>query len=392
MGEKSLKHAQLITFGFILSLFIAQPLIIGVSAQGQGSGPGPGSGHMTPPNRDEQGSIWINTDIITIMASDSFPSFHFWFANDENGSYAKFLAQYISIIEFEDANDDGAYQTSEILNFAPLAAYEWSVQTGSETDSEGAISEIWLKYTKGGSNIGGMMDGMGMPHNYPGQGAISEYEDVTLQIWAHIYLEDYDGSVSNSSGVSATYTVEGSSELKMDIEIGNFPFSSETASVALEVLLRENMDGNMYQHMFETREMTRNATANSNMNWSTPSGNETRFEQRNQTCTQKIDIVNTESGSLEGFFSWLDVATITWPGGIVETVDVSASYVVTGAGLSVYLSYPHFDGGSVLHDPSIGVYEESAPPAGVVEPDYILIFGIGIIAILAIGVAFLRKR
>ncbi len=369
-----------------------------VSAQGQGSGPGPGSGsdsgsgNMSPPTHDQEGSIWINTDVITIMASDSLPSFHFWYATDNNGTYAKFLAQYVSIIEYEDQNEDGAYQTSEILNFAPLAAYEWTVQTGTETDAEGAITEVWMKFTKGGSNIGGMMGNQSMPHDYPGQGAVSKYEDVTLQIWAHMYLNDYSGSVSNSSGVQATYVVGGSNELKMDIEIGNFPFSSDTASVALEVLLKENLDGNMTRHMFETREMTRNATANSNMNWSTPSGNETRFQAMNQTHTQKIDIVNTETDALQGFFSWLDVATITWPGGSVETVDVSASYVVTHAGLSVYLSYPHFDGGSILHDPSIGVYEASAPPAEVVPTDYLLIFGIGIIAILAIGVAFVRKK
>jgi len=361
--------------------------MVEVSAQGQG----PGHGSMDPPSRDEQGSIWINTDIITIMASDAFPSFNFWYANDENGSYAKFLAQYVTLIEFEDQNEDGTFQTSEILNFAPLAAYEWTVQTGTETDSDGAITEIWLKYTKGGSNIGGMMDGMGPPHDYPGQGAIDEYEDVTLQIWAHLYLDDYDGSVSNASGVHATYTIGGSTELKMDIEIGNFPFSSETASVALEVLLKENLSGAMNMHMFETKEMTRNVTANSNMDWSTPSGNQTKFQNMNQTHNQIIDFVNTESESAEGFFSWLDVATVTWPGGAVEVVDVSASYVVTHSGLSVYLSYPHFDGGSLLHDPSIGVYEESAP-AEVVEPDYLLILGIGIIAILAIGVAIVRKR
>lgn len=378
--------SRIAAYCIVLVLFVTQPLPLGVSAQEQGSGPG----RMEPPAREE-GSIWLNTNIMTIMAGDSFPSFHFWFANDENGLYSKFLAQYLTIIEFEDTNDDRAYQTNEILNFAPLAAYEWTVQTGTESNGNGEISEIWLKYTKGGMNAGGVMDGMGPPRDFPGQGAINKYEDITLQIWAHLYLEDYDGSVSNDTGVHAIYSVEGSSELKMDIEIGNFPFSSETASVALEVLLKENLAGDMNRHMFTTRERTRNATANSNMNWSTPSGNETQFQKMNETNTQTIDIVNTETATAEGFFRWLDVATITLPGGTSEAVDVSASYVVTPAGLSVYLSYPHFDGGSLLHDPSIGVYEESVP-AGLVEPDYFLFLGIGLVAILAIGVTLIRKR
>ncbi len=72
-------------------------------------------------------------------------------------------------------------------------------------------------------------------------------------------------------------------------------------------------------------------------------------------------------------------------------VNVSASYVVTNAGLSVYLAYPHFDDGSLLHDPSIGVYEESAPLVPEV-PDNVLFFGIGIVAVLAIVAVIVRKR
>ncbi len=286
-----MKQLQLISLAVIVALVAVQPVTMTVNAQQM-----PGSGRMGPPSRDDQGSIWINSDIITVMANERVPMFHFWYASDTNGTYAKFLAQYTSIIEFEDANGDGAYQTSEILNFAPLAAYEWTVQTGTETDSDGTVTEIWLKYTKGGSLTGNPMDGMPeMPRQYPGNDAISEYEDMTLQIWAHLYLEDYEGSVTNDTGVHATYTVSGSTELKMDIEIGNFPFSSENSSVAIEVLLKENMDGMMNRHMFQTRERTRNVTANSQMDWSTPSGNESMFERMDRTHEQRIDIINADS-------------------------------------------------------------------------------------------------
>jgi hypothetical protein len=356
---------------------------------------------MPDPQRDSEGSVWINTDVITIMSSGEMPMFHFWFANDDNGSYAKFLAQYVTIIEFEDSNEDGAFQSNEILYHAPLASYEWTVQTGKVTD-DGITTEVWLKYTKGGSITGGGDPGMpGMPGN-PGQGHMhnqsnqdtDRFEDVTLQIWAHIYLNDYEGNVTDDHGVQATYVVDAASELKMDIEIGNFPFSSEDTNVAIETILREDLASNpqnMMQHMYQTREQFRNVTCSSNMDWTTPGGNETHFQRMNNTNTQQIDIVESETGTASGFFKWVDTATITWPGGDTESVEVGASYVPIGSGLSVYLSYPHFDGGTLLHDPSIGVYESQAPPSPV-NNDYLLLLGIGIVGILAIIVVVVRRK
>jgi hypothetical protein len=364
------------------------------SAQGQMEGPG----HMMPdPHRDSMGTIWINTDVITIMSSGEMPMFHFWFTNDDNGSYAKFLAQYVTLIEFEDDNDDGVFQSDEILYHAPLESYEWTVQTGAVT-IDGTTTEVWLKYTKSGSIAGG--EDPGMP-GHPGQGRMhnqsnqdtDRFEDVTLQIWAHIYLNDYEGTVSDDSGVKATYVVDAATELKMDIEIGNFPFSSEESSVAIETILREDLASNpqnQMQHMYQTQEQTRNVTCNSSTNWSTLSGNETRFQRMNNTDTQTINFVDSESGVASGFFKWVDTATITWPGGTTESVDVNVSYVPIGTGLSVYLAYPHFDGGTLLHDPSIGVYESQAPPDQV-NTDYLLFLGIGIVGILAIAVGLKRK-
>lgn len=353
---------------------------------------------MPDPWRENDGSVWINTDVITIMASGQMPMFHFWFTNDQNGSFAKFLAQYITLIEFEDLNGDDAFQSNEILYFAPLAAYEWTVQTGTVTD-EGVTTEVWLKYTKGGLISDGMMPGHhggpGMGYrNFTGNSGIERFEDVTLQIWAHIYLNGYDGAVTDDNGVQATYSVAAASELKMDIEIGNFPFSSETSSVAIETLLRENLASSMQyqnQHMFQTREQFGNVSCNSGMNWTTTGGNETMFQMMNGTHTQHIDFVETGTEISTGFFSWVDTATITWPGGETEAVNVTASYVPIGFGLSVYLAYPNFDGGSLLHDPSIGMYESQAPPV-TATTEYLFLLGIGIVSILAIAVVLVRRR
>ena len=351
--------------------------------------PGPGG----PPSEYHQGSmVFVRTDIISIMANEQFPMFHFWFTSDDNGTLAKFSLAYVAIAEFEDVNGDGTYQSNETLSFAPLAAYEWALQTGS-VESDGKTTEVWLKYTKGGALGDGMMSGM-PGHSMNGTGSVQEFEDVTIQIWAHIYLYDYEGNVTEDGGVRATYLVQGSSELKMDIEIGNFPFSTETSMVALQAMLRENEavgQQTAHRYRYETRERFRNNTGTSDMNWNTEGGNETRFENRNGTSTQRVCFVDDVTGVAQGYFSWLEKATITWPGGVTEVVDVTASYVPTGHGLAVNLVYPNFDGGSILHDPSVGLFED-AVPYSTIPPGNILLVVLGVAVVVAIAFVFARRR
>ncbi|MGY5874538.1 MAG: hypothetical protein RTU30_02220 [Candidatus Thorarchaeota archaeon] len=391
-----MKNRIKILLGTILLAFMLGPAVVDVYAQGMMPGPnGPHDPGKIPQIPDDMpsGSVWINTDIITIKANEQFPSFDFWFTADENGTNAKFMLSYVSIAEFEDLNDDEAFQKNETLYFAPLAAYDWVLQTGS-IEEDGVTTEVWLKYTKGGVRAGGKMPGFEPAMDGPG--SVFEYEDVSIQIFAHIYLYDYDGNVTDDHGVKANYTVTGGSELKMDILIGNFPFSTNTSSVALETQLRENVadgDSDQNRHRYVMREQTRNMTGDSANPDPSLLHNETRFENREECNTQQMDFINTESGLTEGFFSWVDKAVITWPGGQSEAVDVTASYVPTMHGLSLYLAYPYFDNGSLLHDPSIGLVEDSAPLLPPDTPiDLYLVAGIGVVAILVIALVVVRKK
>jgi hypothetical protein len=346
---------------------------------------------MPDHSRMQDGSVWVNTDIITIMASSHMPSFNFWYTADEDGSLINFSSSYQMLVEFEDQNDDGAFQRNEYLYFAPLAAYEWTLTTG-EVVVDDVTTEVWLKYTKSGVKNGMMIDDSHAALD--GHGDIQRFADVTVQIWAHIYLEDYTGEVTDDHGVHFNYTVVGKSELKMDIEIGNFPFSSENSSVAIQTHQRENEATdtlNRHHHRMETREHFRNVTFHSDMNWTTTDGNETRFERMNGTECQIMEFIDSETDIAQGFYSWLDTAVITWPGGETEAVEVIASYAPTGNGVAVYLAYPYFDDGSILHDPSIGLYPEGVPSVGT-PIDYILVAGIGGIALIALLVVLVRKQ
>lgn len=378
--------------GSFLLIALIGTMTLNVSAMGTGTEkPGPGS----PPEQERKsdGSIWISTDIITIMADSEIPSFHFWYTADEDGSQAMFRTTYVMLVEFEDQNDDLAYQKGEELYFAPLSSYEWTVTTGQVVD-DGQTTEVWLKYTKSGVR-NSPMDTAPTPA-IDGPPSINQFKDVTLQIWAHIYLDDYYGQITDDQGVKANYTVYGGAELKMDIEIGNFPFSTETSRVAIQTLQNETAASGdhtpqMNTHRIETRERFRNVSLDSSMNWTTEGGNETRFEPRTGTHVQNIDFVDTTTGIAQGFFSWIDEAVITWPGGVTEAVNVTASYIPTGTGLAVYLAYPNFDGGSILHDPSIGLYPDGAPTTS--EPvNLVLVIGIGAVAVIAILLVLVRKK
>jgi len=376
----------------IIGLFLMVALVGTMTTTVSAMGPG-GPGHMTPPDhsQDPDGTTWIHTDIMTIMANSEIPQIHYWYSNDNGGTIIRFSTSFVMIVEFEDLNEDGAYQTGEHLYFAPLSAYEWTVTSGS-IEEDGVTTEVWMKYTKSGVRT--------EPNpNAPlpaldGAGEINRFSDVTIQIWAHIYLNDYFGEVSDDHGVCANYSVSGQSEMKMDIEIGNFPFSSENSSVAIETLQRENEatgPQNLHRHRIETRERFRNVSIDSEMNWTTEGGNESRFERMEGTNVQRIEFVDTEAEIAQGYYSWVDKAVITWPGGETEAVDVTASYLPLGDGVAVYLAYPYFDDGSILHDPSIGLYPEGAPSVGL-PIDLVLIAGIGGVALLAILVVLVRKK
>ncbi len=371
----------------MIALFLVVALL-GTTALASAQGPGmtrPGDGMSPEHMRGDDGTVWINTGVITIMANGEVPMFHFWYSVDTDGANARFQTSFVMIAEFEDLNEDGGFQTGEELYFAPLSAYEWTLTIGTDEEG-GTVTEVWLKYTKSGVRTNPLAEVV--PAALDGTSDIMRFKDVTMQIWGHIYLNDYQGEITDDHGSHANYTVAGGSELKVDIEIGNFPFSSDESMVTIQTLQRDHSGG---RYRMEMRERFRNTTLDSDMNWTTTGGNETRFESMHGTNIQRVDFVDYEAGITRGFFSWVDKAVITWPGGATEAVDVNATYIPTGVGVAIYLAYSNFDDGSILHDPSIGLYPEGVPTIlGSIDP--VLVTGIGAVALIAILVVLVRRK
>ena len=361
-------------------------------------------------HRDSDGTAWIQTDIMTVMLDSKLPSYQYWYTSDNNGTLTRFMVNYLMIVEFEDDNGDGVYQPNETLAFAPLDAFEWSLQTGAITNEHDQNTEVYASYTKGGLSEDWEDDWFEdwMPgyeeednetllasegeedHDYD----FTRFKFMTLQFYGHIYMDDYNGTVTDDEGVKANYTVFGGVELKIDIEIGNFPFLSNTSSVAVLNYLREDVaTSDEYDHHFILHEESGEDDHDSSEEME-HLGEE--FEDLEDNEVQEISFVDATTDVTHGFYRWLDKAVVTHLNGSQEAVDVSASYWTDGNGLLLFFVYPNFDGGSILHDPSLRLIEGASPftpPGGLLDLPFesYVVIGITVVLIAGVGLAIRRR-
>ncbi|MHA1950134.1 MAG: hypothetical protein ACW99G_16210 [Candidatus Thorarchaeota archaeon] len=371
--------------------------------------------HEIEESRDENGTAWIQTDIVTVMLNSELPSYQYWFTPDENGSLARFMINFMMIVEFEDHNDDGVFQPNETLNFAPLDAFEWILKTGAITKEDGSTKEVYASYTKGGLSYDWEDDWFEewMPEweeEYPPEEppievpphllstggdfenhTFAHFAELTLQFYGHIYSEDRNGTVATEAGVHAEYTVEGGSELKVDIEIGSFPFTSETSKVAILNYLREDVASSEdVNHYFTLHEESGEDDHESEVEME-DLGEE--FEDVLDNDVQEISFVDESSSETQGFYRWVDKALVNLEG-VKEPVDVQASYWTDGEGLLLFLAYPNFNGWTLIHDPSVRLIESASPyvpPTPIDLPVMTVAVGSSVIILAAIGLTLKRR-
>lgn len=371
--------------------------------------------HMMDEHRDSDGTVWIETDVMTVTLAPDMPIYQYWYAGDENGSLARFMVGYMMIVEFEDANADGVYQPNETLSFAPLDAFEWSLQTGEITNELDEVTELFASYTKGGLSDDWDDDWYHdwMPELEEKEeeedpialaseddSDFAKYSGMTLRFYGHIYSSDYFGNITDDFGVESNYTVEGGMELKVDIEIGNFPYMSNTSKVAVLNYLREDVaSSDMHEHHFKLHEDDGDSEIDSD-DISDHHGVE--FEDLDDDNDgedddiQQLSFVDAITDETRGLYTWLNKAIVTDLNGTETAVDVEASYWTDGSGLLLFLAYPNFDGGSILHDPSMRLLDTQTPiiqPSGVLNLPMETIALIGVAAaVIVVAVLVVKRR
>ena len=369
--------------------------------------------HEIDEHRDSEGTVWIETDVMTVTLDPNMPIYQYWYAGDENGSLARFMVGYMMIVEFEDANADGVYQPNETLSFAPLDAFEWSLQTGQVTNELDEVTELFASYTKGGlSNdweddwFKDWMPEIEEEHDNPvalsseDDSDFTRFSGMTLRFYGHIYTSDYSGNITDDSGLVSNYTVEGGMELKVDIEIGNFPFISNTSKVAVLNYLREDIaSSGEYEHHFKLHEDHGEHEVDSE---DISDDHGMMFEDHDEDHDgedddiQQLSFIDAVTDEVRGLYSWLDKAVVTALNGTETAVDVEASYWTDGNGLLLFLAYPNFDGGSLLHDPSMRLFDTQLSiiqPSGLlnVPMETIALIGIAAAVVVVVGLAIKRR-
>jgi hypothetical protein len=370
--------------------------------------------HDVVEHRDSDGTTWIQTDIMTAVLDPHMPTYQFWYASDSNGSLARFMASFRMIVEFQDANGDGAYQPNETIAFAPLDAFEWSLQTGVITDTNNKVTEAYASYTKSGMSneweddwFKGWMPILNNHNETPSSLAddsssdynFTRFSEMTLRFYGHVYTSDYKGNITDDNGNQGNYTIAGGSELKVDIEIGNFPFSSNTSKVAVLNYLREDVASSVNaEHGFEVHDDHGQVEVHSETN-SSEYGIHLTDQDSNHDghddSVQNLSIVDDVTNVTQGLYNWLEKAVATFLNGSELAVDVDASYWTDGNGLLLFLAYPNFDGGSILHDPSMRILEAGNPigNSGILNLsiETIALIGVAAAIIVVAGLAIRRR-
>ncbi|MFW9843129.1 MAG: hypothetical protein ACFFEV_00985 [Candidatus Thorarchaeota archaeon] len=378
--------------------------------------------HEIEEYRDLEGKVWIESDVMIVTLDCCVPLFQYWYAGDDNGSLARFMIGYAMIVEFEDNNSDGVYQPNETIAYAPLTAFEWSLQTGEITNDLNEVTEVYASYTKGGLSwcydddwykswmpeIEHEEDDEEEEEEKDPMALACEEEEhefyrfsnMTVRFYGHIYPTDYNGTVTDDFGTKSEYTIAGGVELKVDIEIGNFPFISETSKIAVLNYLREDIaSSEEYEHSFELHEEKGDTKIDSEEVSEDLGVKFDDLDEDNdgeEDDIQQISVIDEITNLTRGVYSWLDKAVITDLEGTETAVDVDTSYWTDGEGFLLFFAYPNFDGGSILHDPALRLLESGSPifqPSGVLNLPMETITLIGVAsAVVIVGVTGLALK
>ena len=263
-------------------------------------------------NQEDSGAIIITTEYMTIKIVPEQAHLMWWFGNRSSNT-EMYKLQLTKIQEFV-GDDDVLDSRTELVGISyNLITENWAVDEIVEGEDE---LEINLSLT-------GLANG------------------ADMKLIMHVYNEDTTLSPTGE-------TIEGLTELKFDIIVDNWDFSTNAKGIAIQTYLEEVQN----RHRVTVR-------------------NGTNDENGNHTRTMMFE---SDSYSVPvAYFEWATVADIYNDSEIkIDEIDVGTTYFdelidpPTGGlgfeeGLAhLFLTYPNYgDGYKMVHDPSIGINEEA---------------------------------
>jgi hypothetical protein len=235
-----------------------------------------------------------------------------------------------ALIEFNDADHNGIFETNELVAKAVLDEGRWT-HTGFYSLPSG--SGVGINFTQADPMV--LVGGGTLPAG-----------SVVLTVKAY--------NTTHTVTINGKPVTIGTAELKFDVVINSWPFQNTTNMLALQVNMHSSTEH------FDNQ--------GQDIDSSHDEGAQTTEHQLHQTSDVEQELKFSSglitTSSTVGDFRFVNTATVTSPSGATSSVPVTASFKSESendAGdretfMKLYLAYPYFAPGSTLvHDPSIGL-------------------------------------
>ena len=276
---------------------------------------------------DNEGNrIVFSTGSLTATFEGMVPKVTFYDHNSMMRTEQK--VNFRALIEFNDADHNGVFESNEIVAKAVLDEGQWT-HTGFYS-------------LPGGTGVG-ISFTQASPMSLQGGGVLPA-GSVVLTVKAY--------NTTQTVTVNGKPVTIGTAELKFDVVIKSWPFQNTTNMLALQVNMHSSTEH------FDNQGQDIDASHDE--------GAQTTEHQLHQTSDVEQEFKFSSglitTSSTIGDFRFVNTATVTSPSGTNSSVPVAASFkseAENDAGdretfMKLYLAYPNFQG-TLVHDPSIGL-------------------------------------
>ena len=311
--------------------------------------------------------VLIETPDMSVAIYKTFPAAMLRVADQEDGPGYGFV---LSAALGYNATEDGMLVLEDVPYHASFEHSTWSVSPVQEDADPEAGQTVTVELTSS-VNINKRVayNSSDKLPGEPGIEIIDDWADVTVR-----FIVSYSNYSSQYDGVndSPDYQVNGSTELKFDIDI-EVNEAIDASDLALDIGLMM-MDNYTFSPTSMPEQYLFQGYQEDGVTDSYPSENETdgdvmllhQFHHR-EGFKQLFTFVEDEA---ESFFGWARQAEVGWTDLADELVDVATLYRTDGESLRVYLSTPlNETTSSILHDPSLGLFMPGGNGGYVDIPD-----------------------
>jgi flagellar hook assembly protein FlgD len=280
---------------------------------------------------NESNRIVFTTGSLTAAFEGMGPKVTFYDHNSMTRVEQK--VNFRALIEFNDADHNGIFESNELVAKAVLDEGKWT-HTGFYSLPRGS--------------------GVGINFTLADPISLSAGKNLAAGLVVLIVKAYNATQTLTVDGKPVTVTT---AEVKFDVVINSWPFQNATNMLALQVNMHSSTEHYDFGEISGTE----------SVDGSHPEGTATAEHEFHQTSgveqETKLSTGSITTSSTVGFFRFVNKATVTSPTGATSSVPVTASFkseTENDGGdketfMKLYLAYPNFGQGTLVHDPSVGL-------------------------------------